>query len=261
MATLACWNVNSIRARLPVVLSWVAEHQPDILLLQETKTVDEGFPAMEFEDLGYNLALHGQKSYNGVAILSRYPLSDVRRGLPGDDADDHARYIEALVEAPEGPVRCVSVYVPNGQMIGSDKFRYKLGFYCRMKAHLAELLDYREATIVGGDYNVAPFAIDVHDPKRLEGTVGFHPEERKHLRSLINLGYYDAFRAKHPDDAHEFSWWDYRDGSWAMNKGMRIDLLLASPQAMDRIDQAWTEKTVRGVEKASDHAPICCTIA
>lgn len=245
---------------MPQLLDWLRAFSPDIVLLQETKVLNEQFPTMEIEELGYNIALHGQKTYNGVAILSKGTLEDVVTRLPGDDNDEQARYIEAVTTIGSTVLRAASVYVPNGQDAGSDKFTYKLFFLDRLQRHLHSLARLEEIMIVGGDYNVAPAARDVYDAKSLDGTVCYHPEERRRFRSLLNLGLVDAYRALHPD-RHQFSWWDYRGGGWQHNKGMRIDHLLLSPQAADRLRGADIEQKLRGEEKASDHVPVWCEIA
>jgi exodeoxyribonuclease-3 len=258
--SIATWNVNSIRSRLQHLLDWLrSDAAPDVVCLQELKVEDHAFPAMEIEELGYNLAIHGQKTYNGVAILSKYPLEDVVRGLPDNEDDDHARYIEALVCAGEEVVRVASVYVPNGQAVDSDKFVYKMRFFDLLKARMAHLLTLGEFTVIGGDYNIAPLAIDVYDPQKLDGTVCYHPLERNKIRAIMHLGYYDAFRALHPEK-QEFSWWDYRGGSWKMNQGLRIDHLLLSPMAADRLLACETLVDMRAAEKASDHTPVVCSL-
>ena len=260
MVTIATWNVNSVRARLPHVLSYLKETSPDILLLQELKCQTEAFPYMEIEDLGYNCAVHGQKTYNGVAILSKYPIDDVIKTLPGDSSDFEARYIEAVISLENTALRVASIYVPNGQSAGSEKFAYKMRFFDRLYAHVNELMDYKEFLVLGGDYNVAPEAIDVYDPKSLEGSICFHPEERAQLQKLTYLGLTDAFRATHPD-THQYSWWDYRGGGWQQNKGMRIDHLLLSPEAADILTTTNVDTTTRNKEKASDHAAVECMLA
>ncbi len=237
---IVTWNVNSIKARLPHLLAFLAAKSPDIVLLQETKCIDDNFPRMELEELGYNLAFHGEKSYNGVAILSKYPLEDVQRGLSGADDDTQARYIEAVVSLPPNSgnsgqaLRVASVYVPNGQSPDSEKFPYKLRFLERLKAHAELLLTYEEMLVIGGDYNVAPYPIDIYDPIRLDGTTCYHPEERTRLRALLHMGLFDAYRLLHPEGGH-YSFWDYRAGALANNLGYRIDYHLLSPQAADRI--------------------------
>lgn len=258
--SIATWNVNSVRSRLPHLLEWLrSDNAPDVVGLQELKVEDHGFPLMEIEELGYNVATHGQKTYNGVAILSKYPLDDVRRGLPGNEDDEQARYIEAVVCAGENVVRVASVYVPNGQAVDSDKFAYKMRFFDLLGQRLDTLRGYNEITVIGGDYNVAPYALDVYDPKRLDGTVCYHPREREKIRSIFHSGYYDAFRTLYPE-RQEFSWWDYRGASWKANQGLRIDHLLLSPHAVDRLQTCETLVDMRGAEKASDHAPVVCTL-
>jgi len=258
--SITSFNVNSIKARLQNVLTWVDETKPDILLLQELKCMDDTFPAMEFEERGYNLAIHGQKTYNGVAILSKFPLDDVVRGLAGEDADEQARYIEAVVSIPGGALRVASAYVPNGQEVGSDKFAYKLRFYDRLYTHWQSRLMHDEIAILGGDFNCAPAPIDVYDPAALDGSVCYHPDERAKLRALFHLGLADAFRLKHPDK-HQFSWWDYRAGGFERGHGLRIDHLLLSAQAADKLDDCWIDENPRRQEKPSDHAPVVCRIA
>ena len=253
--TIATFNVNSIKARLPNVLEWLDEAKPDIALLQELKCVDEAFPAMEIEERGYNLALHGQKTYNGVAILSKFPLDDITRGLAGDDTDAQARYIEAVASIPGGALRVASVYVPNGQEVGSDKFAYKLAFYDRLYAHWKARLAYHEIAVLGGDFNCAPAPIDVYDAKHLDGSVCYHPAEREKLRALFHLGFTDAFRACHPNDM-QFSWWDYRGDGFARGLGLRIDHMLLAPHAADILKESWVDTAPREKEHPSDHAPV-----
>ena len=253
--TISTWNVNSVKPRLSHLLGWLKDTAPDIALLQETKTVNETFPALEIEELGYNIAHHGQKSYNGVAILSKFPLSDVTTRLPGDDTDEQARYIEAVANLKDGALRVASVYVPNGMEVGADKFIYKLAFLDRLHAHFQNVLIYDEMFVAGGDYNVSPYPIDVLDAANSEGRICYHPEERARLRALHHLGLYDAFRTLHPD-VKKFSWWDYRENARAANRGLRIDHLLVSAQGMDRLRSVEIEDALRDLEKPSDHAPV-----
>jgi exodeoxyribonuclease-3 len=252
---IATWNVNSVKSRLPQLLDWLKRENTDIVLLQEIKCVDEAFPSMEIEELGYNLAIHGEKTYNGVAILSKFPLEDVRRGLPSNEGDIHSRYIEAVATVPGGALRVASVYVPNGQTADSEKFPYKLSFLDHLQKHFATLLGYGEMLAVGGDYNIAPEDIDVHDPRLWESSVLTHPEVRSRFRKILNLGIYDAFRMRHPK-AEGYSWWDYRAGAFARDNGLRIDHVLLSPQAADKLVDCVVEKAMRAVEKASDHTPV-----
>ncbi len=253
MTIVVSWNVNSIKSRLQNFFEFVDKYSPDIILLQELKCLEDAFPKMEIEDKGYNLAISGEKTYNGVAILSKSPIEDVVKKLPGDVEDTHARYIEAFTMG----MRVCSVYVPNGQEVGSDKFQYKLKFFDRLNDHIKTLLQYEEQLVIGGDYNVAPEDIDVYNPKALDGSICFHSEERKRFRKLINNGMADSYRIMHPNK-QEFSWWDYRSGAWDQNKGMRIDQILLSPQSCDRLNEAGIYSDIRAQQKASDHAPIFC---
>jgi exodeoxyribonuclease-3 len=254
--SVATWNVNSIRSRLAHLLVWLREDKPDIVLLQELKCTEDAFPAMEIEELGYNIAMYGEKSYNGVAILSKFPLNDICKGLSGDESDTHARYIEALANVPGGVVRVASVYVPNGQEAASDKFSYKLRFLDRLYYHVKKLLEYQEILIIGGDYNIAPEDVDVHDPKSWEGSVLTHDKVRYAFRKIINMGVYDACRLKQSGADTQYSWWDYRANAFAANNGLRIDHLLLSPQAADRLMEYHVNINPRGMEKASDHTPV-----
>lgn len=267
---IASFNVNSIKARLPRVLEWLKNSNPDVVLLQELKCLESEFPFEAFFDAGYNAVVHGQKSYNGVAILSKFKIEDVSKALPelGEDIDEQSRYIEGVISVAGKAIRVASIYVPNGGgdlMPGeiletSKKFLYKLDFYNRLRAHLSSLLAYDEIQIFGGDFNVACEEIDLYSPKSFENQILFHPLERQKFRSILNLGLIDSYRATHPQ-SQAFSWWDYRAGAWQHNKGVRIDYLLASPQAADKITAATIEdKGVRDQEKPSDHCPVCVTL-
>jgi exodeoxyribonuclease III len=266
---IATWNVNSVKARLAHLCQWLGESGCEIVLLQELKCETDAFPAAEIEALGYNVAIYGQKSYNGVAILSKYPMDEVTRGLPqaatlaalSDEQAAQARYIEASISVPSGALRVASIYVPNGQEIGCDKFVFKLKFLAHLRAHAHALLAFEEPIILGGDYNVAPYAADVYDAAALDGSVCYHADERDALRSILHLGYMDAFRALHPDAAQRYSWWDYRGGGYANNKGYRIDHLLCNPLATDALQACEIDETPRGWEKPSDHAPVIATLA
>ncbi len=256
MIKIINWNLNSIKPRMPILEQVIADHSPDALLFQETKCTNDNFPLMELESLGYNIALHGQKTFNGVAILSKSPIEDITRGIPGFE-DEQARYIECVTTIKGLTMRLASVYVPNGQEVGSDKFTYKLAFMKALRSHLKEIKKFEEVFIIGGDYNVAPEDIDVYDPKKLDGAIGFNIEERKLLRSILSDGFYDSFRIKHPD-TQEFSWWDYRGRSLSGNEGMRIDHMLLSPEATDKLFDSKILKQYRSLEKPSDHAPLLC---
>jgi len=256
MIKIATWNVNSIKARLPNALAWLKEFAPDVVLLQEIKTVDEGFPRMEIEDLGYNIETHGQKTYNGVAILSKSPIEDVSRGLPGDDTDEQARYIEGTVF---GNLRVASIYLPNGNPIDTEKFPYKLGWMDRLYSHVQTSLEDEESIIFGGDYNVIPTNDDVYDPKAVAGDALTQPESRARFQAIKNLGLTDALRSFN-HAPHQYSYWDYQRGAWQKDNGLLIDHLLLTPQAADRLTDAGIDKDPRGKEKASDHTPVWCVL-
>lgn len=251
---IATWNINGIKARMPRVLDWLEDFKPDIALLQEIKSMNETFPAMEIESLGYNLAIHGQKSYNGVAILSKYPIEDTMYGLPGDESDEQARYIEAFT----GGIRVATIYLPNGNPQPGEKFDYKLAWMDRLITRAKTLLEWEEAFILGGDYNVIPADIDCHDPAAWVDDALTQPESRARLRTLINLGLTDALRVYHKETI--YSYWDYQRGAWQKDNGIRIDHLLCSPQATDRLKDAGVDRTPRGKEKPSDHTPVWCEL-
>ena len=256
---IATWNVNSINAHLEAALTFVKEAEPDVLALQELKCLDEKFPREAFESLGYNVETHGQKTYNGVALLSKFPLEDVRRGLPGDDEDVQARYIEAVVSSPR-PVRVCGLYLPNGNPVGTDKFTYKLGWMDRLEAHVKTLLPLEESLVVTGDFNVIPEAIDCYDPAAWAGDAIFQPESRARLRALKWLGLTDALEAVGAEP-HAYTFWDYQAGAWPKDHGIRIDHALLSSQAADRLVGAEVHRRVRGREKPSDHVPLMIELA
>lgn len=256
---IASWNVNSVRARLAPLTAWLKSAAPDVLCLQEIKTTPETFPTEAFEDLGYNCIVHGQKTYNGVAILSKRPPEDVTRGLDGEETDAQARYIEALIPGDQGMIRVASVYAPNGNPVDSDKFPYKLRWMQRLTTRAKELIGYEEALVLAGDFNIIPTDIDCYDPSAWAGDALFQPESRAALRRLENLGFRDAFRTRNPKAGH-YSFWDYQAGCWQKNQGIRIDFLLLSPQTLDRLNTCEIDKDVRGGEKPSDHAPVWCEI-
>ncbi len=256
---LATWNVNSIKARREAVLAWLKEAEPDVVCLQELKCTDDTFPAEPFEELGYNCAVHGQKTYNGVAILSRRPMEDVTPRLPGNDDDDHARYIEAVIPGDKGMIRIGSIYLPNGNPVDSEKFPYKLEWMARLKRHAEDLLKLEEPLALMGDYNVIPTPDDVWDPKAWEGDALFRQESRAALRAIENLGFTDAWRACHAE-THRYTFWDYQAGAWTKDHGIRIDHILLSPQATDHLKGCGIDKHVRGREKPSDHVPVWCEL-
>jgi exodeoxyribonuclease-3 len=251
MTKVVTWNVNSIKARLPRVSEWLKAAKPDVVLLQETKCEDASFPRAEIEELGYNFALCGQKTYNGVAILSKSPIEDVACGLPGGDGDAQSRYIEAFTCG----LRVASIYLPNGNPVDSDKFPYKLAWLDRLARHAETLLAHEEKLVMGGDYNVCPTDSDVYDPVGWADDALCRLESRKGFRKLLYLGFTDAWRAQHPQ-THAYSFWDYQGGAWQKDHGLRIDHLLLSPQAADRLKDSGIDRGPRGKEKASDHTPV-----
>jgi exodeoxyribonuclease-3 len=253
---IASWNVNSIKARLPNVVAWLKEAAPDVALLQELKTVEEGFPFMEIEELGYNCAVAGQKSYNGVAVLSKFPLEIETKVLPGNDEDEQARYLEAFTNG----VRVASIYLPNGNPTPGPKYDYKLAWMRRLVEHARELLEHDEAVVLGGDYNVCPTDADVHDPVGWADDALCLPQSRAHFRELLWLGYTEAYRTLHPHEQRAWTFWDYQGGAWPRDLGVRIDHLLLSPLAADRLKACEIDKGPRTQEKASDHTPIWCEL-
>lgn len=254
---IAAWNVNSIMARLPTALKVFAEVGADIWCLQEIKCEDARFPRFELEAMGFNVETFGQKSYNGVAILSKHRIEDYTRGLPGLE-HEHARYIEAVIAAPDGPVRVASIYAPNGNPIGSDKFGFKLAFMESLQAHLRNLLKHEERFVIAGDYNVISRDTDCHDPRVWTSDALFQPETRAAYRALQNLGLSDAYMQA-DGSAHKYTFWDYQAGAWQKDHGIRIDHLLLSPQAADRLQGVEIFKAARAMDKASDHVPIIAT--
>jgi exodeoxyribonuclease-3 len=263
---IATWNVNSIKARLPNVLAWLKEFAPDVVLMQEIKCTDESLPCLEIEELGYNIASHGQKSYNGVAILSKSPIEDVERGLPdlgglrgteSTAADEQARYIEATVF---GKVRVASLYLPNGNPIGTEKFAYKLSWMERLKAHMRRTVLDDELRVYGGDYNVIPSDSDVYNPHAFANDALTQPESRKAFRAMQYLGLTDALRAFNTAP-HQYSYWDYQAGAWQKDHGLLIDFIMLTPCAADALRASGIDKGPRGKEKASDHTPVWCELA
>ena len=257
---IATWNINGVRARIDSATAWVKDASPDIVCLQEIKSEDQAFPADAFADLGYNVAVHGQKGFNGVALLSKLPLEDVSRGLPGDDSDDHCRFIEGVVSVPGGVLRVVSLYLPNGNPIDSDKFGYKLKWMARLEAYARARLADEEPFVLAGDFNVIPEPVDARFPDNWRSDALAQPETRAAYRRLLNLGLTDAFRACEGGDGH-YTFWDYQAGAWQKNNGIRIDHILLSPQAADRLVDATIDKRPRGWEKPSDHVPVVIDLA
>jgi exodeoxyribonuclease-3 len=253
--TIATWNVNSIRQRIGHLERWLGEEKHDVVCLQELKTQDDSFPRAEIEALGYNVATHGQKTFNGVAILSKLPLEDVRQGLPGDDADAQARYLEATVGTPGGAFRIASIYLPNGNPAPGEKYDYKLSWMERLRLRASELLALEEPLALAGDFNVIPAAIDARDPAAWAQDALFLPDTRAAFQRLTALGLTDAFRAC-SDAPKSYTFWDYQAGAWQKDNGIRIDHLLLSPQAADRLQQVVIDRHLRDWDKPSDHVPV-----
>ncbi|MSO66694.1 MAG: exodeoxyribonuclease III [Pseudolabrys sp.] len=257
---IATWNVNSIRQRMDSLLAWLAERKPDIVCLQEIKCVDEAFPREPLEALGYNVAVHGQKTFNGVALLSKLPFDEMAPGLMGDDGDAQARFLEVLVSTKTGVLRVVSLYLPNGNPAPGEKYDYKLKWMDRLIAFSHERLNLEEPFVLAGDYNIIPAAADVRRPDAWTKDALFLPQTQEKFRTLINLGLTDAVRAI-SDDPGLYSFWDYQAGSWPKNDGIRIDHLLLSPQATDRLIDAGIDRHVRSWDKPSDHVPVYVDLA
>ncbi len=258
---IASWNVNSINARLPRILDWFDTAKPDVCVLQEIKCVDEKFPAAELESRGYSCEVFGQKSYNGVALLSKHPVEDVIRGLPGFE-DEQSRYIEALIQPKDGaPVRVGGLYLPNGNPAPGPKYDYKLKWMAALHQRAEALLATEEAFVLTGDYNVIPQAEDCYDPPAWLDDALYLPETKAAFRRLLNLGLTESLRQL-KGDAHFYTYWDYQRGAWQKDHGIRIDHLLLSPQAADRLTDGGVDKEVREPNKGndevkpSDHVPV-----
>lgn len=272
---IATWNVNSVKARLPLILAWLENRQPDVLLLQEIKCETAAFPTQAFAENGYHGVVVGQKAYNGVAVLARTPLILIPRATalppapenpagPPDPDDLQARYAEVTVAAdPAGPgIRIASLYLPNGNPVTDDdgtpshKYRYKLAWMARLERHARTLLTCGEPVALGGDYNVIPAPADVYDPVGWQDDALFRLPSRQAYRRILHQGYTDAFRALHPDQPRAYTFWDYQAGCWPQDRGLRIDHMLLSPAAADRLHSAVIDRDPRGQEKASDHTPL-----
>jgi exodeoxyribonuclease III len=253
---VATWNINGVKARLDNLLHWLEEEAaPDIVCLQEIKSVDDQFPRMEIEALGYHVETHGQKGFNGVAILSKLRFDEVKRGLPGDDGDEQARFMEGVFSVEGGVVRVVSAYMPNGNPIGTEKFTYKLAWMERLQAWTEDRLKLEEPLVLAGDYNIIPQPIDAKNPEDWLGDALYQPQSRAALRRLEALGMVECIRAV-TDEPGTYTFWDYQGGAWQKNNGIRIDHILLSPEAADRFSSASIDKRVRAWEKPSDHVPV-----
>jgi exodeoxyribonuclease-3 len=252
---IATWNVNSVRQRLDHLLTWLAERKPDVVCLQEIKCVDEAFPREPIEALGYNVVTHGQKTFNGVALLSRQPFDETRSGLAGDPDDVHARFLEGVVSLKHGVVRIACLYLPNGNPPDTDKYPYKLKWMDRLAEYASEHLRAEERFVLAGDFNVIPAPRDVRNPAAWANDALFLPQTRERFQALLDLGLTDALRAV-TDDPEQYTFWDYQAGAWQKNNGIRIDHLLLSPQASDRLAGVGIDRHVRSWEKPSDHVPV-----
>ncbi len=255
---IATFNINGIKARIEALPRWLAEAAPDVVCLQEIKSQDDGFPGQMFRDMGYQVETHGQKAFNGVALLSRLPMTGVVRGLPGDDDDAQARWIEATVTGTRA-VRVCGLYLPNGNPAPGPKYDYKLAWMARMQARVEVLLAGEMPVVFAGDYNVIPTAMDAARPDAWVTDALGLPDTRAAYRRLVNLGLTDAFRVREPG-AGQYSFWDYQAGAWEKNNGIRIDHLLLSPQAADLLSEARIDRAVRGGDKPSDHVPVWVTL-
>lgn len=251
---IATYNINGIRARAETLLEWLKQTAPDVVVLQEIKIVDEAFPREPFEELGFRVETHGQKSFNGVAILSRLPLEDVARGLPGAPEDEQARWIEATVIGARA-VRVCGLYLPNGNPAPGPKYDYKLAWMDRLRDRAAALLASEMPAVMLGDYNVIPEDIDAHRPQDWVLDALALPRSREAYRRIVNLGFTDAVRALHPEP-EIYTFWDFQRGAWQRNDGIRIDHLLLSPQCADLLQEVGIDKDQRGLDKPSDHVPV-----
>ena len=247
---IASWNVNSLKVRLPQVLEWLSAHEPDVFALQETKTTDDNFPAAAFAEAGWQVVFSGQKTYNGVALASRHAADDVLTDLP-DLADPQRRILAATIDG----VRIVNLYVPNGSEVGSEKFDYKLHWLDRVTAYLEQELARFDDIVVLGDFNITPADADVYDPVELAGQIHCSEPERAALQRLFDLGFADTFR-RFDQPPESYSWWDYRAAAFRRNRGLRIDLVLASPALAARCRAAGIDVAPRRGERPSDHAPV-----
>lgn len=251
---IASWNVNSLRVRLPHVLDWLAEHQPDILGLQETKTIDENFPTADIEAAGYYVAFAGQKTYNGIAVISKQPVTDSRTDLPGLD-DPQRRVLGCTIPSEKGDIRFLNLYVPNGSEVGSEKYQYKLGWLNALEKHVETQLKEYENFVMVGDFNIAPDDRDLYDPEGWKDKILVSPPERAALQRLLDMGLSDTFRLFEQEEKI-YSWWDYRAAGFRRNLGMRIDLVLSSATMTKRCAASYVDKEPRKLERPSDHAPV-----
>ena len=256
---IATFNINGVKARIETLLTWLKESAPDVALLQEIKSIDENFPRELIEDLGYRVETHGQKSFNGVAILSKLPLEDISRGLPGDDEDEQARWIEATVMG-EQPIRVCGLYLPNGNPVPGPKYDYKLSWMKRLRSRAQDLLSEEIPCLMAGDYNIIPQDDDAKRPEAWTTDALALPQSRNEFRQLLNQGFTEAFRVRTHGPGH-YSFWDYQAGAWDRNDGIRIDHFLLSPECADMLSDCWIESELRGRQKPSDHVPVWVELA
>ena len=251
---IATFNINGIKARIEALTVWLQETQPDVALLQEIKSLDENFPREHFENMGYRVETHGQKSFNGVAILSKLPLEDITRGLPGDDSDEQARWIEATVIG-KLPIRVCGLYLPNGNPAPGPKYDYKLDWMRRLKARAQQLINSEEPALMAGDYNIIAQPEDAATPQAWLLDALHLPQSRAAFRDIMNLGFTEAHKSLHPGPGH-YSFWDYQAGSWQRNNGIRIDHFLLTPSCADLLLECEVDIAIRGRERPSDHVPV-----
>ena len=252
---IATWNVNSVRQRLDHLLVWLKERSPDVVCLQEIKCQDGDFPREPIEALGYNVVTHGQKTFNGVALLSKLRFDETTPRLGGDAEDVQSRFLEGVVSHKSGAIRVACLYLPNGNPVETEKYPYKIKWMDRLSQYSREQLKAEQTFVLAGDFNVIPTPADVYNPAAWAGDALFLPKTRERFQALLNLGLTDALRAV-SDEPGRYTFWDYQAGAWPKNNGIRIDHLLLSPQASDRLVTAGIDKHVRGWEKASDHVPV-----
>ncbi|MDM7921265.1 MAG: exodeoxyribonuclease III [Pyrinomonadaceae bacterium] len=253
---IATWNVNSINARMEHLLDWLERAGPDVVCLQETKCIDDNFPYQAIHDAGYHTSFYGQKSYNGVAILSKHDIDDVQKNFPDDDDESPKRLIAATIKG----IRIVNTYIPNGTELGTDKFTFKLDWLMRLRRFFDETCSLDSDVLLCGDFNVAPDELDVWSVPAWEGKLHFTKTERAAMYHVKQWGFEDVFRRHHPD-AHEFSWWNYREGAWQRNRGLRIDHIWTSPSLAAKCTDCWIDRSTRSLEKPSDHAPVIAEFA
>ncbi|WP_455481554.1 exodeoxyribonuclease III [Bartonella sp. B35(2025)] len=251
---IVTWNIAGIKARHETLCKWLQQNQPDIICLQEIKSTNENFPRDAIENLGYHIETHGQKSFNGVAILSKKTPDEVIRQLPGNNNDKQTRYIEAVYSTNKGVIRVASLYLPNGNPVDSEKYSYKMEWMERLYTHAKLLLSYEEPLVLAGDYNVIPTPLDAKKPQKWYNDALFIPQTRQAFQRIVNLGFYDAIR--NVTDTSSFSFWDFQANAWLKNNGIRIDHLLLSPEAVDQLIYAYSQTEVRGYQKPSDHTPV-----